>query len=142
MINPEDLAELRARNKQERDELLADLEQRIENDPFLDVPVRSAPEMIFKTHESATPATPPRSNDDGVAAAIAEANAVCDFVETAVNARLVPLQAELAELRGQVTALLTVLGGADASRTKTARKRIQSDGQQLLTAPADPRHHS
>jgi hypothetical protein len=128
MLKPEDLAELRERNRLSSAELAADLERRELEDPDLDVPVmRETPQVIFKTTDNASayvePAQTSLSNDeliDELAHLLAETRAEMRK----------EFETRIAVLEARIDTLLTVLG-SEPTRARSVRKRLQN-GQQLI----------
>jgi hypothetical protein len=143
-----DLAQLRRLNKASRDALRDEIEEReleLEGDPLLahdtlmaklrgPEVTREAPRVIYKTtdngngYDNTAPASP-LSNDelvDAVAQAMAQ-------MRQEVRAEF---EARIATLEGQVSTLLSLLGGSTdgATRSRSLRKRLQDDGH-LLEAP-------
>jgi hypothetical protein len=129
MVIAMDLAELRARNKADRDQLQADLAQREIEQPFdyWSEVTREPPAIVHKTIDNAstTVAAEPASSlsSDELAEAVAEA-----LAEESVDIH------RIAMLEGQVSALLTLLG-ADPSRAKAAPKGLQN-GTRFIEGPA------
>jgi hypothetical protein len=119
MIDRQKLLEMRAN----AEEVRQDLERREIEDPNLDIPVmREAPQVIrkvhYENHETENGAFPHQARqmtDDDLA---------WMFAQERIDVRK-EFEAEIAELRGKVDALLTVLGvDGSSSRTKSiVRKR-------------------
>jgi hypothetical protein len=121
MINKDDLAELRERNRISSAELAADLERRELEDPVFDTPVtREAPAVIYKTTDN--------NNNAALAAATAPAPLSDAEIVDGVGYALTEISNELrreftariAVLEAKVDTLLTVLAG-DKSRTNKRR---------------------
>lgn len=100
---------------------------------------RSASPVIYKVTDngsggSAEPAAPLTNDEiaDGVAQALVdtERDMRAEF-ETA----LAPLRERMAAMEARIETLLTLLG-ADPSRSKSARRRLQQDDTRFLEAPA------
>jgi hypothetical protein len=134
MVDRERLAELRAKNKAERDELAADIERRELEDPFdWQEVTRSTAPVVFKTHETdrayanAEPA-PPQLSDDDLADTIAELLAEAhDEIRSEFEARIAVLEA-------RVDTLVAMVSG-DPARAKSMRRKLSQDDSHLLEAP-------
>jgi hypothetical protein len=134
--------------KAEREELQADLERRelelLEQPGGHQLLTRSAPQLVYKVtdngsdYDNGGPPSPLNNDDliNGVAGAMAQMR---ESMMTEIdNTMLAPMRERIAAVEGKLDALLTMLGGADTSRAKSLRKRLQDDGHFLEA----PRHSS
>jgi hypothetical protein len=131
MIKPEDLAELRERNRTSAAELAADLERRELEDPVLDVPVmrEASVTIVHKTTMNgsayAEPAAQASLSNDELIDDLAHL-----LAETRTEIRR-EFETRIAVLEARIDTLLTVLAGTDSTRARSVRKRLQN-GQQLI----------